>query len=104
MTPDSDQLELYGMMKDAWGDRLASAVYDRLPPMDSSDIATKADIDRLAVQLRGEMSELRGEMSELRGELAALRGEFRASTRHTIVTIIAAAVSIWLSFYLPAVL
>ncbi len=51
------------------------------------------------------MAELRG---ELRGETAALRGEligeFRASTRHTIVTIVAAAVSIWLSLYLPAVL
>lgn len=80
--------------------------------MAPDDYATKHDIEHLAVQLRGEMAELRGEMSELRGELkgemAALRGElvgeFRASSRHTLVTIVAAAVSIWLSFYLPAVL
>ena len=100
------------MMKDAWGEPLASALLEQLPPMASTDIATKQDLENLAIQLRGEMTELRGEMSELRGELrgemTALRGEligeFRASTRHTIVTIIAAAVSIWLTFYLPAVL
>ena len=47
------------------------------------------------------MAELRGEM---RGQFALLRGELRASTLHMIVTIIAAGVSIWLSFYLPTVL
>jgi hypothetical protein len=76
--------------------------------MASTDIATKQDLENLAIQLRGEMAELRGEMrgefAHLRGEFAELRGEFRASTRHMIVTIIAAAVSIWLTFYLPAVL
>lgn len=119
MASGSDRLALYGMMKEAWGEPLASALLEQLPPMASTDIATKQDLENLAIQLRGEMSELRGEMSELRGELrgemaalraelvgefAELRGEFRASTRHTIVTIIAAAVSIWLTFYLPAVL
>ncbi len=76
--------------------------------MASTDIATKQDIENLTVQLRGEMAELRGDLAEprgeLRGELAQLRGEFRASSRHTIVTIVAAAVSIPLSCYLPAVL
>jgi hypothetical protein len=80
--------------------------------MASTDIATKQDLENLAIQLRGEMAELRGELrgemaelrGDLRGEFALLRGEFRASTRHTIVTLIAAAVSIWLTFYLPAVL
>ena len=47
------------------------------------------------------MAKLRGEM---RGEFALLREEFRASSRRMIVTIIAAAVSIWLSFYLLTVL
>jgi hypothetical protein len=63
-------------------------------------------------ELRGEMNGLRGEllgeMNGLRGELigafAELHGEFRASSRHTMVTIIAAAVSIWLTFYLPNVI
>lgn len=137
MASGTDRFALYEMMREAWGEPLATALTEQIPPMASSDIATKQDVDNLAVQLRGEMSELRGEMSELRGELrgemselrgelrgettalrgellgqfaelrgefAELRGEFRASSRHTLVTIIAAAVSIWLSFYLPAVL
>ena len=112
MASGTDRFALYEMMREAWGEPLATALTEQIPPMASSDIATKQDIENLAVQLRGEMSELRGElrgeMSELRGELrgefAELRGEFRASSRHTLVTIVAAAVSIWLSFYLPAVL
>lgn len=108
MASGTDRFALYEMMREAWGEPLATALTEQIPPMASSDIATKQDIENLAVQLRGEMSqlrgELRGEMSELRGEFAELRGEFRASSRHTLVTIIAAAVSIWLSFYLPTVL
>ncbi len=112
MSTRSDRFALYEMMRAAWGEPLASAMMQAIPPMAPDDYATKQDIEHLAVQVRGEMSELRGElkgeMSELRGELkgemAALRGEFRASSRHTLVTIIAAAASIWLSFYLPAVL
>lgn len=130
MASGTDRFALYEMMREAWGEPLATALTEQIPPMASSDIATKQDVDNLAVQLRGEMSELRGELrgemselrgelrgettalrgellgqfAELRGEFAELRGEFRASSRHTLVTIIAAAVSIWLSFYLPAVL
>ena len=108
MASGTDRFALYEMMREAWGEPLATALTEQIPPMASSDIATNQDIENLAVQLRGEMSELRGElrgeMSELRGEFAELRGEFRASSRHTLVTIIAAAVSIWLSFYLPTVL
>ena len=120
---DADRFALYEMMKAAWGTPLATALIEHIPPMDTSQIATKQDVENLAIQLRGEMAELRGdlrgEMAELRGELrgemaalrgellgafSELRGEFRASTRHTLVAIIAAAVSIWLSFYLPSVL
>ena len=108
MASGTDRFALYEMMREAWGEPLATALTEQIPSMASSDIATNQDIENLAVQLRGEMSELRGElrgeMSELRGEFAELRGEFRASSRHTLVTIIAAAVSIWLSFYLPTVL
>ena len=108
MASSTDRFALYEMMRDAWGEPLATAFIEMIPPMANSDIATKQDVEHLGVQLRAEMAELRGEMSELRGEMRgemlALRGEFRASSRHTIVTIIAAAVSIWLSFYLPHVL
>lgn len=118
-TSTPDRFALYEMMKEAWGEPLASGLIGRIPPMDSTDIATKQDVENSAVLLRGEMAELRGEMSELRAELrgemselradlrgglAELRAEFRASSRHTIVTIIAAAASIWLSFYVPQVI
>ncbi len=40
-----------------------------------SNVATKDDLEKLRVELRGEMAELRGEMAELRGEMAELHGE-----------------------------
>jgi hypothetical protein len=95
------------MMKEAWGEPLASGLIGRIQPMDITDIATKQDVENNAVLLRGEMAEMRGEMAELRAEMrggmAELRVEFRASSRHTMITIIAAAVSIWLTLYLPHV-
>ena len=97
-------------------------------------VALRGDMAELGSELRGEMTELRSDMrtemtelrtdltgqmievrSDLRGEMhlefgalradfGALRGEFRASTRHTIITIVAAALTIWLTFYVPTVL
>jgi hypothetical protein len=108
MASRTDRFALYEMMREAWGDRLASALIEQIPPMATSDIATRQDVENLGVQLRAEMAELRGEMAELRGdlrgEMAELRGEFRASSRHTIITIVAAAVSIWLTFYVPTII
>lgn len=40
-------------------------------------LATRADVENLRGELRGEMSELRGEMGGLRGEMTGLRGEVR---------------------------
>ncbi len=42
-----------------------------------SNVATREDLEKLGIELRGEMAELRGEMAELRGEMAELRGELR---------------------------
>jgi hypothetical protein len=53
-------------MKDAWGEPLVSALLEQLPPMASTDIATKQDVDNLAIQLRGDLAELRGESCEVR--------------------------------------
>ena len=89
-TSSPDRVALSEMVRDAWGQPLATALTGRLPPMDLSDIATKQDVEHSPILLRGEMAEL--------------RAEFRASSRHTIITIVAAAVSIWLTFYLPQVL
>ena len=44
------------------------------------------------------------EFGALRADFGEMRGEFRASTRHTIITIVAAAVTIWLTFYVPSVI
>jgi len=65
------------------GPDVADALMAMLPPFATEEIATGADLARMAAGLRGEMSELRaelrGEMSELRGEMAqldaGLRGE-----------------------------
>ena len=83
----------------------------------------RGEMSELLSDLRGEMSELRselrsgmpelrsqfrGDLTDLRAELrsgkAELRGEFRVSSRHTMVTIIAASVSIWLTFHVPHVI
>ena len=61
------------------GPDVADALMAMLPPFATEEIATGADLERMAAGLRGEMSELRaelrGEMSELRGEMSELRGE-----------------------------
>ncbi len=67
---------------------MADALIAMLPPFPAEELATRADLERMAEglraemsglrsELRGEMSELRGEMSELRGEMSELRGEMR---------------------------
>ena len=59
----------------AAGPDVADALMAMLPPFSTEEIATGADLERMAAGLRGEMSELRGEMAGLRGEMAGLRGE-----------------------------
>jgi hypothetical protein len=69
--------QLFDRMSEALGDEAAGTMFEMLPPPDR-DLATAHDVDRLGVELSGEMSELRGEMSELRGEMSELRGEMSA--------------------------
>lgn len=122
-TTGAQRLELYDRLKESIGGETAALLMESLPPMNLSEIATASDVERsagalggemaqLRTELRGEMAELRAELrgemaglrGELRGDFAELRAEFKASTRHTIVTIVAAAMTVWLSVYLPAVL
>ena len=56
------------------GPDVADALMAMLPPFPTEEIATGADLERMAAGLRGEMSELR---AELRGEMSELRGEVR---------------------------
>lgn len=39
------------MMKDAWGEQLAWALLEQRPPMASTGIATRQDLENLAVHL-----------------------------------------------------
>ena len=65
----------------AAGPDVADALMAMLPPLSTEEIATGADLERMAAGLRGEMSELRGEIAQLdaglRGEMSELRGEMR---------------------------
>ena len=80
---DAKRLELSNALGELLGPDLASVLMDNLPPFNWSQLATTADLERLSIELRGEMgslrrelgAELRGEMEGLRGEHVALRGE-----------------------------
>lgn len=54
---EEERHELYLGLEKAIGRRRATTLMEHLPPVGWSDVATKRDIDHLATQLRGEMSE-----------------------------------------------
>ncbi|HVM07323.1 MAG TPA: hypothetical protein VM345_02580 [Acidimicrobiales bacterium] len=65
--------QLYNRLEELLGGEEAATLMAHLPPVGWADVATKRDVDMLAIELRGEMASLR---AEVRGEIAALRGEF----------------------------
>jgi hypothetical protein len=77
---------LHGQVAEALGVEVADMLLDQLPPLDWSDLATKADLGLL-----------RGEMSELRGEMVALRGSLELRMASQTRTIVFATVAIWLA-------
>jgi hypothetical protein len=61
-------------LEEVHGTRVAEAMMEVLAPLPWTEVATRADLERLSTELRGEISQLR---AELRGEMAELRGEMR---------------------------
>jgi hypothetical protein len=61
-------------LEEVHGTEVADALMEMLAPLPWSEVATRDDLDRFGVELRGEMAQLR---AELRGEMAELRGELR---------------------------
>ena len=61
----------YRTIEPLLGAEQADFLMDVLPPLDWGEVATKADIGDLRVELRSEMREMRAEMREMHAELRA---------------------------------
>lgn len=104
MTEESRH-KLFQRLEEVLGPEQATTLMEHLPPVGWADVATKRDLealavatkrdlDALAVQLRGEMAELRGELrgeiGTLRGEIAGLRAEVQRDVRLTVLAVVGA--------------
>ena len=74
---ERERLELYEQLGRVLGPDNAGRLMELLPPTGWDDIATKADVRALGVELRGELSELRGEIGRVEGTLRAELGARR---------------------------
>ena len=75
---DHTRRRLYAAFEEHFGQDLADALMELLPPGGWSDVARQSDI--LATrgeiaEVRGEIAQVRGEISEVRGEISEVRGE-----------------------------
>jgi hypothetical protein len=66
---------LYTQLEETLGPQEATSLMELLPPVGWADVATKRDLDQLAMQLRSEMSVL---SAELRAEMSGLRAEMKS--------------------------
>lgn len=67
-TDDEARRELFDLLEAGIGGRGAALLMSYLPPVGWADLATKADLNALRSELKGEMAELRGEIAQLRGD------------------------------------
>ena len=74
MATEAELQHLYQQLHQTLDHEGATTMMDILGPFARHEPATKADLDALRLELRGEMAELRG---SLRVEMAELRSEVR---------------------------
>jgi len=78
---DAQRAKVYEAAKATWGQEVADAVMEVLPPWDHAEVVRKVDLENATVALQSQIEglrvELRGEMSELRGEVRGEIGELR---------------------------
>ena len=60
---------VHAKLEEALGEEAADAMMELLPPVGWGDLATRADVQHLGIELRGEMAELRGEITRLEARL-----------------------------------
>ncbi len=102
MATEAELQHLYQQLNEALDEQGANTMIELLGPYARHELATRADLQLLSHELRGEMADLRGELrgemadlrGELRGEMADLRGELRTEIalqgQRTINVILAA--------------
>lgn len=63
--PESDRLDLYNGLRDAFGPELADKLMEYLPTASATDLATKFDLQSEIADVRSEMAGLKDEMRHL---------------------------------------
>lgn len=67
---EADRRLIFTNLAEAHGEEVANKIMELLPRHASGELATRNDLDAMAMALRGEMAELRG---DVRSEIAGLQ-------------------------------
>jgi hypothetical protein len=70
MPSDRDRHDLFLVLQRRLGDRAADTMMDLLPPVGWADLARRADVDAVRVELKADLREVH---ADLKLELAALQ-------------------------------